>query len=329
MRSENISEPVSIGLDLGGTTFAVGVLRASGALEGVLEADTHSHRARDEIVADLAKAISTKTLEARGAGHSVIGAGLGFPGVIDARAGLVIMPPNFGEGWKQFPLAKALTEATGLPTHLINDARAFTFAEARLGAAKGHTDVLGITLGTGVGGGLVLDGRLYIGKYCTAGEFGHQLYDPHGPSCGCGSPGCIEVYASGPSIITAAVRPLRQGRAPILREVIQGDLNRLSPKLIVQAAMQGDGECLEILDRAAHALAVGIANITHVINPEVVVIGGGVARAGDVLFDPIRRHVKHLARMVGRVPEIIPAALGDHAGLMGAAVWAREQAEAA
>ena len=298
-------------------------LNASGQPEGVLERDTHSYRPRDEIVADLAAAIT-----ATATGHRVGAVGIGFPGVIDARRGLVIMPPNFGEGWAQYPLAQALEAATGLRTFLVNDARAFTFAEARLGAARGRTDVLGITLGTGVGGGLVLDGQLYIGKFCTAGEFGHQLYDPHGPSCGCGSPGCIEVYASGPSLVAAAARPLRQGRANILRELIEGDLGRLSPKLIVQAADRGDNECLEILDRAAHALAVGIANITHVINPEVVVVGGGVARAGDTLLGPIREHTRRLARMVGRVPDIVAATLGDHAGLIGAAVWAQERSGA-
>ena len=286
-------------------------------------------------MADLAAAISNTAQAARDAGLNVSAVGLGFPGVIDARAGLVILPPNFGAGWKNFALAKALELATGLETHLINDARAFTFAEARLGAGRasarsgqdsGATDVLGITLGTGVGGGLLLDGRLYLGKFCTAGEFGHQLYDPHGPTCGCGSPGCIEVFSSGPAIVAAAVRPLRQGRTPILREIIQNDLNKLSPKTIAQAAQAGELECQEIFARAAHALAWGIANITHLLGPEIVVIGGGVAKAGETIFAPMREYLEKNAKMISHLPKIVPAQLGANAGLIGAAVWAREQA---
>ena len=284
-------------------------------------------------MADLAAAISSTAQAARDSGLNVASVGLGFPGVIDARAGLVILPPNFGAGWKNFALAKALELATGLETHLINDARAFTFAEARLGAGRASansdgdaTDVLGITLGTGVGGGLLLDGRLYLGKFCTAGEFGHQLYDPHGPTCGCSSPGCIEVFASGPAIVAAAVRPLHQGRTPILREIIQNDLNRLSPKTIAQAAQVGELECQEIYARAAHAIAWGIANLTHVLGPEIVVIGGGVAKAGDTIFAPIREYLERNAKMIPHLPKIVPAQLGENAGLIGAAVWAREQA---
>ena len=277
-------------------------------------------------MADLAAAISSSARAAQDAGQTVSSLGLGFPGVIDARGGVVILPPNFAEGWKNFALAKALTDATGLPTSLINDARAFTFAETRLGAGRGATDLLGITLGTGVGGGLVLDGRLYIGKHCTAGEFGHQLYDPHGPTCGCGSPGCIEVYSSGPAIVSGAVRPLRQGRAPVLREIINNDLNRLSPKAIAQAANAGEFECQEIYAKAGQVIAWGIANLTHVLGLETVVIGGGVARAGEILFGPIREHLGRNAKMLPNLPSVVPAQLGNNAGLIGAAVWAREAA---
>jgi glucokinase len=329
LRGEIISSAsniVSIGIDLGGTTFDIGWLTSTGQLEHVQEFETKSFRPRDEIVADLAAAISRTAQASRDAGLSVSSVGLGFPGVIDARSGVVILPPNFGEGWKNFALAKALSVATGISTHLINDARAFTFAEARLGAGKGATDLLGITLGTGVGGGLVLDGRLYIGKHCTAGEFGHQLFDPHGPTCGCGSPGCIEVYSSGPAIVSAATRPLRQGRTPMLREIINNDLNQLSPKAIAQAANAGELECQEIYAKVGRVLAWGIANLTHVLGPETVVIGGGVARAGEILFTPIREYLERDAKMVPNLPSIVPAQLGNHAGLIGAAVWAKEQA---
>lgn len=319
-------DAVSIGVDLGGTSFSVAWLGASGQLEHHQEFETKSYRPRDEIVLDLANAISSTAQAAREAGYTVLSVGLGFPGVIDARAGKVLLPPNFGEGWHGFALSDAIKQHTQLETHLINDARAFCFAESRLGAGVGKTDLLGITLGTGVGGGFVLDGQLYLGKYCTAGEFGHQIYDPNGSFCGCGSRGCLEVYTSGPSIVAAATRPLRQGRVPKLREIINNDLNNLSPQAVAQAAHAGEQECLEIFNTVARALAWGITNVTHMLGVEIVVIGGGVAQAGSVLFDPVRQHLETMARMVKHLPEVIPAKLGNNAGLMGAAIWARERA---
>jgi glucokinase len=321
-------DAVSIGVDLGGTSFSVAWLHASGQLEQHQEFETKAFRPRDEIVLDLANAISDTAQIAREAGYTVSGVGLGFPGVIDAHAGKVLLPPNFGEGWHGFALADAIKKHTQLETHLINDARAFCLAESRLGAGLGKTDLLGITLGTGVGGGFILDGVLYLGKYCTAGEFGHQIYDPNGSICGCGSRGCLEVYTSGPGIVAAATRPLRQGRVPRLREIINNDLNNLSPQAVAQAANAGEHECLEILEAVARALAWGITNVTHLLGVEIVVIGGGVAQAGSVLFDPIRQHLEAMAKMVEHVPEVVPAKLGNNAGLFGAALWAKEQVKA-
>jgi glucokinase len=315
--------PASIGLDLGGTSYTTAWLEGK-TLRDVTEHATRAFRPRDEIVADLAASLLETKRSANQAGVDISSAAVGFPGVIDARRGVVILPPNFGEGWVNFPLADALETRTGMRVRLVNDARAFTLAEARLGAAAGATDALGITIGTGVGGGLILDGRLFLGRFCTAGEFGHQLYDPHGPTCGCGSPGCIEVHASGPAIVASAVRPLRQGRVPILRELIGGNLEHLDPRAIAAAASAGESECMEILTRAAHALAWGIANLVHVIGFEVVVIGGGIAGAGELLFDPIREYLQKNARMIPHLPRVVGASLGVNAGVIGACLWARE-----
>jgi glucokinase len=309
---------------LGGTTFASGYLVGNG-LVGLTTQETLSHRPPQAIVADLAEAILRTAQAAQEAGHTVSGAGIGVPAVIDPWAGKVLLPPNFAEGWAGFTLAQAIEGATGIPTVLINDARSFTFAESRMGAGKGAKHMLGLTVGTGIGGGLVLDGNLYLGRWGTAGEFGHQIYDPHGISCGCGSIGCIESYASGPAIVAAAARPLRQGRTPRLRELIEGSLDNLSPKAIAEAAVQGESECQEIYQKAGEAIGIGITNVMSLLGLERVVIGGGVAAAGAVLFEPICQTVLRYSKMTGdHHPEIVAAEL-DEPGIVGAAVWAREE----
>ena len=319
-----IEPHASIGLDLGGTTFTVGWLDTSGTLHDQATFDTRSHRPCDEIVADLARAINVTAQKVTSTGLGVSSSGIGFPGVINPWKGTVLLPPNFGDGWNGFALAHAISEMTGLQTYLVNDARAFTFAEARVGAGAGSKHLLGITLGTGVGGGLVLDGQLYLGSRGTAGEFGHQIVQPHGLDCGCGGRGCIETIASGPALVSSAVRPFLQGRTPILREITAGKLEAITPKTVCDAAREGDPDCQEIIDRAALALAHGITNIAVTLGVEVVVIGGGVALAGDVLFDPIRTHLSTLCKMIEHHPEIRPAKL-EEPGVVGAAVWAREQ----
>lgn len=319
-----MSEAVTIGLDLGGTTFATGYL-VGDELAALTTQETLSHRPPGAIVDDMAEAIRRTAQAAHRAGHTVSGVGIGVPAVIDPWAGRVLLPPNFADGWAGFPLAGAITDATGFRAVLINDARSFTFAEARMGAGKGAKHLLGITVGTGIGGGLVLDGNLYLGKWGTAGEFGHQIYNPHGISCGCGAIGCIESYASGPAIVAAATRPLRQGRMPHLRELIQGSLDNLSPKAVAEAAAGGDKECTEIYHHAGEAIGIGITNVMSLLGLERVVIGGGVAAAGDVLFEPINQTVLRYSKMTGEHhPEIVPAVL-EEPGIVGAAVWARER----
>lgn len=322
-------QQVSIGLDLGGTSFSVGWLGTEGGLYGLSVRETRSYRPRDEIVADMAEAIARAARAAEAEGVTVAAVGIGVPAVIDPWQGRVLLPPNFAAGWHGFPLALALEAKTGFPTVLINDARAFTFAESRLGAGRGSEHLLGITLGTGVGGGLVLNGELYLGRWGTAGEFGHQVVEPGGVRCGCGGFGCIEAYASGPAIVGAAVRPLRQGRMPILRELIGGELEALTPKEVAEAAARGEAECREIYARAGQALGIGISNVLSLLGLDTVVIGGGIAEAGKVLFDPIVETVhRHQYMMAEHLSElrIVRAELLEP-GVLGAAVWAAEWAK--
>lgn len=315
----------TIGVDLGGTTFKVGWLGERYELEAVTVHPTLGHRPVDEVLPKIASAVACARAAAQSAGHSVIAVGIGVAAVVEPDAGKVVLAPNLASSWQQYPLAGALSRLTGLPVYLLNDARSYILAEWSAGAARGIANVLGITLGTGVGGGLVLDDRVRFGPNCLAGEFGHMTCDPHGLPCGCGGCGCIETFASGTAIAAAALRPLLQGRTPRLRELLGSNIDGLDAETVAQAATLGDAECSAIFSRAGEALGVGIANVMKIVDIERVVIGGGVAAAEELLFGAIRASMRrHCPVFADRMPTLAPATV-PQPGAMGAAIWARQR----
>jgi glucokinase len=237
----------------------------------------------------------------------VVAAGLGVPGLFDEASGRTLLLPNLPAAWNGHQVRRPLADRLGVPTFLINDARSFTLAESRMGAAAGCATVICLTLGTGVGGGVVVDGRLRYGPHGRAGELGHQVIDPDGPPCGCGNRGCVEAFAAG----------------PVLSRL--GGLD--SPQAVFRAAAAGDERAAAAVRAAVGRLAVGIANLVTVLWPERVVVGGGVAAAGEQLLGPLRAAVAASAPLVDPASyEIVPAALGPGAGAIGAALWAEERA---
>jgi glucokinase len=232
-------------------------------------------------------------------------AGVGAPGVLDYAHGRAAFLPNLPGPWAATPLVDPIAAGLGVRVSLINDARAFTLGELRLGAGQGCDNLLCVGLGTGVGGGVAVNGRLHIGVDGTAGEFGHQTVELDGRACGCGNRGCIETYASGPAIAR--------------------DGGQSTPELVAEAAKAGDDRALATFEQAGRYLGVAIANAVVLLAPQRVVIGGGVAAAGDLLLDPIRSEVE---RRVHVVPTeqigISLAALGSYAGAIGAALWGLE-----
>jgi glucokinase len=232
------------------------------------------------------------------AGHGpVVAAGVGVPGLFDEASGRIVLLPNLPAAWTGQAFREPLAAGLGVPVALINDARAFTLAESRMGAAAGCPTVVCLTLGTGVGGGVVVDGRLRFGPSGRAGELGHQVIEVDGPRCGCGNRGCVEAFAAGAALCRAGGRD--------------------TPEAVFAAAAVGE---------AVGRLAVGIANLLTVLWPERVVVGGGVAGAGDQLFGPLRAAVAAAAPLVDPASyAIVPAALGPGAGAIGAALWARER----
>lgn len=318
-----------IGIDLGGTKLAAAVVdAATGELSLRRQLPTEAHAGPDAVLRRIAGLVG-EICETGGLPHDAIaGLGVGFPGVINPAGGQTIFLPNLPGDWNGKPVAATLRDATSYPVHIINDARAFTLAEATWGAGRSARTTVCLTLGTGIGGGITIDGKLHMGLDGTAGEVGHQTIDPNGPPCGCGNRGCLEAFASGPAIATLGIKAVLQGATTKIGELAGYDLNRITPETIMQAAEAGDLVAREILDRVGSYLGTGIANLITILSPDRVILGGSVARLGEWLLAPVRATVRQRchATPIERV-QITLAALGGDAGIIGAAVWASQQKE--
>ena len=251
-------------------------------------------------------------------GKEIAGVGIGSPGPLDTKTGVVLLTPNLG--WTNYPLRDRLTQALGKPATLDNDANCAIFGEWWRGAARGADHVVGLTIGTGIGGGIVLSGAIYRGASDIAGEIGHMTIDAMGRRCKCGNYGCLEAYASGPAIAARAVEGIEAGVDTSLPRYVQGDMSKITAQVVYEAAHDGDDFALEVVKDTARFLGAGVANIINVFNPQVVVICGGVTLAGDRLFVPLRSEVKRRAfKPAVDVCRIVPGELTGTAGVYGAA----------
>jgi glucokinase len=314
--------PYVVGVDIGGTNLVVGAMPADGSREiGVHTLPTRAALGADAVVDRICEMIETTIaaiIAETGASRSeVLGVGIGSPGPLDREKGLVIVTPNLG--WKDFPLRDRISTQVGLPATLDNDANCATLGETWLGAARGGRNVVGFTLGTGIGGGLIMDGRLYHGASDVAGEIGHMTIEANGRRCGCGNYGCLEAYASGPAIAMRAREALAGGEPSLLPGLVDGDLSTLTAAIVYKASAQGDAIATEVVKDTARFLGIGVANILNVFNPDVVVLAGGVALAGDSLFVPLRAEVRRRAfKPAVDACRIVPGTLDGSAGMVGA-----------
>ena len=311
-----------VGVDLGGTNLVVGALNLDGSQQfGMRTVLTRADLGADHVVANIAEQVElviAETCAATGATRAAFhGVGIGSPGPLDRERGVVIFTPNLG--WRDFPLRDRVQDATKLTATLDNDANCATLGEWWLGAAKGARHVIGLTIGTGIGGGLIVDGRLYHGASDVAGELGHSTIDSTGRRCKCGNYGCLEAYASGPAIAERAREALAGGEPSAMPTLVGGDLARLTAATVYQAAKQGDPLALDVVRETARLLGAGVANLLNIFNPEVVVLAGGVTQAGDALFEPMRAEVRRRAfKPAVDACRIVPGALDGNAGVIGA-----------
>jgi glucokinase len=252
---------------------------------------------------------------------------VGAPGPLNATTGTVLDAPNL-TGWKNVPVKAMLEDALGVPVRVVNDANAAALGEFYFGAGRGYTNLVYLTISTGIGGGVVVDGRLLEGASGTAGEIGHMTIDRHGPVCRCGNLGCLEAIASG----TAIARRFQEGLAAGQQSAVTEWLDGRAPTAgdVARGAAMGDPLALAIFTDAAEAIGLGVVNCVHIFNPDVIALGGGVSRAGSLLFDPIRKIVECYAMAVPRADvRVVPAELGDDVGLVGAAAVAQQETLAA
>jgi glucokinase len=316
-----------IGCDMGGTNLRAAVVDpATGEITQQKQVPTQAWEGHDVVMQRIAFLVE-EIIAASGEPHSVIGGiGIGVPGQLNLERGETLFLPNLPGTWPHVPLAATIARMTSLPVSLLNDVRAITFGEWKFGAGRGVETMACFAIGTGIGGGLVINNRLHLGMGGTAGELGHITIDFNGPECGCGNHGCVEAYASGPAIAALGMKAVSQGLTTRITELVDHDLNRITPKIIAQAAHEGDRIAQEIFDRAGFYIGIAVANVMISLNPQRVVIGGGVARAGELLLEPIRRTAySRVFLMPKEQVEILPARLGNDAGPVGAALWAYEQ----
>jgi glucokinase len=312
-----------VGLDIGGTNMVVGLVPfAGGEPLGVRKLLTLPEAGGEEVIRRAVEAAEESMEEVfrteGGNRDQVAGIGIGAPGPLNRETGVLVEAPNLG--WRDFPLRSLVSGGVRLPAAVDNDANCATYGEYWMGAGRGSATLVGLTLGTGIGGGFVVNGEIHHGASDAAGEFGHITIDSTGRKCKCGNYGCLEAYASGPNIAARAVEGIEAGVESVLVELVDGDLKKITAATVYEGVILGDPYAHEVMKETAKFLGVGVANLINALNPDVIVIAGGVTRAGDHLFVPLRKEVRRRAfRSAVEACRIVPAALPETAGVIGAA----------
>lgn len=317
-----------VGVDLGGTKILSGVFKHSLECIGTAKLSTKSQRGVSKVIERVARCVQDAVDEADLTMKQVAGVGIGAPGAVDFKNGAVIFAPNM-EGWKDIPLKKELEKLLGVPVFVENDCNIAALGVHVAELKSKPRSMVGIFVGTGIGGGLIINGDLYSGFGDTAGEIGHMVLDINGPKCGCGNKGCFEALASRTAIFQQIKAGVKDGQKTLLTDMLGDDLSDLRSGDLRKAIRRGDKFVDRVVEDAAEYIGIGVANLVNILNPEVVVLGGGVMEAlQDEMMSVIIETAKDYA-MPGAMKgvEIVASKLGDSAGITGAAVLARREAK--
>lgn len=300
------------GVDIGGTTVKIGLFQTTGVLKEKWEIPTHVENHGVSILADIANSIEEKLKETTIAKEEIVGIGVGVPAPVDAE-GVVQNTVNLGWGYKE--VKRELEELTGLNVRVGNDANVAALGEMWLGAASGEKNMLMVTLGTGVGGGIVVDGQPLIGAHGAGGEIGHMHVNPHETEhCGCGNTGCLEQYASATGVVKLAKKHLETSTVESVLRTEEVDA-----KAVFDALKDDDALAEEIVEEFSNYLGTALANLAAVTDPSVIVIGGGVSKAGQILIDHVQTYFSKHAFFANKDTRLVLASLGNDAGMCGAA----------
>lgn len=307
-------------VDLGGTKISLGIVNLKGKILKSRTLPTPVRQAPAKVLIIIAGEIKKLLAGEKISTSQIKGLGIGVPGQVLPEKGLVVSSPNLPR-WKNFQIKKPLEKLLKIPVFLDNDAKAAALGELYFGAGQGQKDFLYVTVSTGIGCGIVLGGRIYRGAKNIAGEVGHMIIMPGGPKCGCGSRGCWEALASGKSFARLAREKLKNYRGrTILFKMTGGQLNRLGAKMLDQAVRQNDAFAKKIWQEAVNYLGIGFVNLVNIFNPPLIIVGGGLSKAGNLIFEPIKKIVGKMAYSVSaQSVKIVPAQLKENSGLLGAA----------
>ncbi len=310
---------VYIGIDLGGTNIAVGVVSEAGSILAETSAKTLAERPYQEVIRDMAACVMKAVTKAGMTEADIASIGIGIPGVAQGDSGVVFNCTNLG--WINVPLRAEMQKYINKPVFLDNDANVAALAESYFGVSAGYKSSVMITLGTGVGGGIVINGRPWAGAHGRGGEIGHMTLVPDGAPCTCGNNGCVERYCSATAIIRMAKQECYSFPNTAILKKAGGDINRVNAKLVIDAAKEGDASALRVFNSFVKYLAMTINDITAFFDPDIIMLGGGVSYAGDFLLNSVAElQPRYQMFKALPIPKLALAKLGNEAGIVGAAM---------
>ena len=308
-----------IGVDVGGTNVKIALVDLDGKIAYSNTVPTRAEMGYEAGVNNIKQAIKDIMQESNQSSKTIEAIGFGLPGQIDYKEGVVKNLPNI-PGWVDIPLSKIIEDEFQIPTKLDNDVRCAALGELNFGAGKGCENLICITVGTGIGSGIILNGKLVRGAANAAGEIGHiKMQMNGGPLCGCGDYGCFEAFASGPAIVTMAKEYISGGKSAKYKEMATDGI--ITPYIVAQAALQGDTVSIQIFKQIGKIIGIGLASVVNLLNPEKIIIGGGVTDAGEILLEPIRQTIQDRAMPIqANSVKVVPAQLANAAGVIGASL---------
>jgi glucokinase len=310
-----MKEKYSIGVDLGGTKVKVGIVNGNGRIIQRVSVSTFAEEGPEKVIAQIKKGIYSLLLTNK---KQIQGIGIGSPGTVSSKKGTVENPPNL-PGWKKVHLGRIITKEFGLPTFVENDANAAAIGELIYGAGKDIKNFIMITLGTGVGGGIIYNGKLFRGEFGGAGEIGHITIDYNGPKCNCGSYGCLETYLGNKYITKNISEKLKKNKSSLIYKLTDNNLKKLNPKIIHDASLLGDKFSIKVIENLGETLGYGLVSVVNLLDISTIIIGGGVAGFGKPLFNSVKKTLK--ARVLTPIRpriKVKQAKLKNNAGIKGA-----------
>jgi len=314
--------PLVLAVDLGGSKILTAVVNAKGEMLSSDRRTTPAAKGPGVVIQAILDSIKRAISQAGITAAQLAAICIGAPGLSNPETGVIFTSPHL-PGWKDVPLKTIVEEETGIKTLLVNDANAAALGEMYFGAAKGARNFIYITISTGIGGGIVIDGEIYAGSLGTAGEIGHMTIDTNGPKCNCGNTGCWETLASGTALAREAKQRISGGAKTSILEYADGDVNKVNAETVHKAAQQGDTLAKELIARTSYYIGVGLTNLINIFNPELIIIGGGLANIGDILLEPAYKVAGERAYKVAfESVRFARAELGKNSGVIGAAAYA-------